>query len=235
MRVLDQCRRALARHGLSGSAAIVVKMILRGGLSRSERIDRDMTFDTQWGVETSGSGTPDISDVVGGNWAYGTKYHGCSAKDLDDLLTRNKLNHREFTFVDLGAGKGRAVLLASRFPFRQVVGVEYSASLCEIAKRNVIRFPKSEQRSQIEIVCEDAAEFTLPVGPLILFMFNPFSSVVMDRVVHNVIESYQVEKRRIVIVYFNALFTTKWDAVNFLYRVNPESDWAAIWDTKAAS
>lgn len=43
----------------------------------------------------------------------------------------------ELTFVDLGAGKGRAMLLASELPFRRIVGVEFSPELCDVARRNL--------------------------------------------------------------------------------------------------
>ncbi|HVA32678.1 MAG TPA: class I SAM-dependent methyltransferase, partial [Candidatus Baltobacteraceae bacterium] len=44
---------------------------------------------------------------------------------------------RQATFVDVGAGMGRAVLLASEYPFKQVIGVELSRALAEIARENL--------------------------------------------------------------------------------------------------
>ena len=42
-----------------------------------------------------------------------------------------------YTFVDLGAGMGRAMLLAAAYPFRAVVGVELHPTLARIARRNL--------------------------------------------------------------------------------------------------
>jgi len=43
-----------------------------------------------------------------------------------------------FSFVGLGAGKGRAVAVASAFPFRAIVGIELNPKLCRVATRNAM-------------------------------------------------------------------------------------------------
>src|SRR5580765_6779748 len=43
---------------------------------------------------------------------------------IDELAKRTSINFAEFTFIDLGSGKGRALLMASDYPFRKIVGVE---------------------------------------------------------------------------------------------------------------
>src|SRR5579871_6336835 len=42
-----------------------------------------------------------------------------------------------YTFVDVGAGKGRAMLLASELPFRHVIGAELNPDMAAIAQRNL--------------------------------------------------------------------------------------------------
>jgi predicted RNA methylase len=57
---------------------------------------------------------------------------------LVDALLRNigEDLHR-FSFVDFGSGKGRVLLVASHYPFREVVGVEFSPELQKIAEGNI--------------------------------------------------------------------------------------------------
>ena len=43
----------------------------------------------------------------------------------------------EVSFIDVGAGMGRAVLLAAELPFRRVVGVELNPTLARIARKNL--------------------------------------------------------------------------------------------------
>src|SRR5262245_54030407 len=93
----------------------------------------DSQFDLKYGVDTSGRVVPAESDVVGSNWIHGAKYDAEDATALDEILSELPIRYDHFTFVDLGSGKGRAVLVASRFPFKRVMGVEYSKTLNEIA------------------------------------------------------------------------------------------------------
>ena len=44
-----------------------------------------------------------------------------------------------YGFVDVGAGKGRALLLAAELPFRKIIGVELNEELTRIAQKNVAR------------------------------------------------------------------------------------------------
>lgn len=82
------------------------------------------------------------------------------------------------TFVDLGSGKGRAVLLASRRPFRAVVGIEHREALHRVALRNFARFG-AHCRCPVHLLCGDVADHPLPDGPLLLWLFNPFGADVV--------------------------------------------------------
>ena len=47
------------------------------------------------------------------------------------------VDHREFSFVDYGSGKGRVLMLAAAYPFRRILGVEFSESLDRVARDNI--------------------------------------------------------------------------------------------------
>lgn len=88
----------------------------------------------------------------------------------------------ETTFVDLGAGMGRAVLLASELGFNSVAGVELHPMLARIARKNVSLWRAAgRERAPMRIVEGDATEFALPVGPVLVFLFNPFGAAVLRR------------------------------------------------------
>ena len=142
------------------------------------------------------------------------------------------LRHEDFTFVDFGSGKGRAVLVASRYPFRKVVGVEYSAQLSDIARHNVSRFPKAEKRcKEVELVCADAARCPIPQGPLVIYLYNPFGKAVMTQLVQNVSASIQEDPRRILVLYFTAVYADVWKNAGFMEEVRASS-WLSIYDTR---
>jgi SAM-dependent methyltransferase len=90
---------------------------------------------------------------------------------------------KQFCFVDVGCGKGRALLIASRYPFAQLIGVEYAKKLCQQASRNLERCGVPAHRSQI--ICQDAAYFRFPEQNLVAYFYNPFDATVLSAVMCN--------------------------------------------------
>lgn len=123
------------------------------------------------------------------------------------------------TFVDLGCGKGRALLVASEFPFRDILGVELSAPLARVARRNAAliarRFP---QRPAISIAVADASTFPLPAGNLVLFLYHPFSAGLVARVAAGIDAALAAERRTVHVVYYNPVAGHCFDASQRLRR-----------------
>jgi SAM-dependent methyltransferase len=114
------------------------------------------------------------------------------------------LRHRieDYTFVDLGCGKGRAVLLASEFGFREAVGVELNAGLVEIARANAEMWTAAgKARSPIRIEYGDAAAVQWPNGPCLVYLYNPFAEPVMRAVVKAMLERFGDRRDELAIVY----------------------------------
>jgi hypothetical protein len=88
------------------------------------------------------------------------------------------LDPTQTTFVDLGAGRGRALILAARMGFRRVIGVELDERLASDAGINIARWSSrggaNRKNQEIRVVRTDAASFTMPPGPLVVSLFNPF-------------------------------------------------------------
>jgi SAM-dependent methyltransferase len=109
----------------------------------------------------------------------------------------------DYTFVDLGCGKGRAVLLASEFRFREVVGVELNPSLAAIAQANADLWTAAgKARCPIRIEQADAAEFSWPAGPSVVFLFNPFSATVMQRVIDRITAAFSDRPNDLAVLYY---------------------------------
>ena len=144
-------------------------------------------FDAQFGVKTSGlvpgrhlkSGHP--------HDRHSTAYYGVAPSVFHALVKRWQRTSPaaplvETTFVDLGAGMGRALLLASTLKFKSVIGVELHPHLASIAGTNARLWRAAgRERSILRIVEADAVEFPLPPGPVVVFLFNPFGATVMRR------------------------------------------------------
>ena len=111
-----------------------------------------------------------------------------------------------YTFVDLGAGKGRALLMASMYPFARIVGVEVQPTLEAVARRNIEVFSRPGQLCRrIESLCADAREYDFPLENLVLYLFNPFPAYVLREVLEKLAASARSAPRPIFVLY-NAPF-----------------------------
>ena len=111
-----------------------------------------------------------------------------------------------FTFIDLGSGKGRTLLMASDYPFRRIVGVELLPALHRAAQENLGKYRSERQKCfAIEAICGDAAEFAFPVEPTVLFLFNPFPESGLRRVIANLERSLREQPRVVYVLYHNPL------------------------------
>ncbi|HYT19559.1 MAG TPA: class I SAM-dependent methyltransferase [Candidatus Polarisedimenticolia bacterium] len=123
---------------------------------------------------------------------------------MDALAQHTKINFNDFTFIDLGSGKGRTLLMASDYPFRRIVGVELLPSLNEIAQQNLAQYHSDSQKCfAIESVCADATTFPLPDGALVIFLFNPFPESGLRRTIANLKNSVDAHPRPVIVIYHN--------------------------------
>jgi SAM-dependent methyltransferase len=124
-----------------------------------------------------------------------------------------------YTFVDLGCGKGRALVVAGAAGFGRVVGVELDAGLAAKARDNLSRAARrGSLRSSTEVLMIDAANLVPPEGPLVVYLHNPFGEETLRDVVSALDASWREQPRPILAVYYNpvhdALFDpTSWEAV----------------------
>jgi SAM-dependent methyltransferase len=177
-------------------------------------------FDLQHGTETSGLilGEKLVSGERNDLWS--TAYYGISPSGFNQALSALDLDWRRFTFVDLGSGKGRALLLASRFPFRRIVGVELAPELSEVAAANILRFSASWQQCRdVEAHTGDAAEFSYPRGPIVLYLYHPFLAPVLKRCLANLSRALAAEPRELYVVYVNPVFERLMKQVPGLVRL----------------
>jgi SAM-dependent methyltransferase len=174
------------------------------GLYRSFRAVHP--FDERFGVETSGL----IYELPSGHQhdLHNNGYFAVAPSVFHAIMRAMQeqldLDCQRFRFVDLGSGKGRALLLASDYPFREIIGVELSPELDLIARSNIARY--SEAKSGLPPVMTmqgDVTDFAWPAGPLIVYMWNAFTRPVMDRVFRNLESSLKEQPRELYLVYIH--------------------------------
>lgn len=125
---------------------------------------------------------------------------------LDTLQQQECLDLPLFSFIDLGSGKGRTLLMASDYPFRRIVGVELLPALNAIAKENLGKYKGDSQRCfRLESMCADATTVSLPEDPLLIYLFHPFQEEGLRRFLENLKRSLEQHPRRVYVAYHNPL------------------------------
>jgi len=161
-----------------------------------------LRWDREHGVDTAGSIQLHSLTVSGPNRNYGNEAVCTSPKTFDFMMQSLPRDLSGFTFVDIGSGKSRTLLLASRYCFAQIIGVEFAKELAACARRNIASFRCTRQRCRdLSLVEADATQFTFPEAPLVLYFYNPFAQNVFDVVLGNLTASLKARQRNCYILY----------------------------------
>lgn len=189
--------RLVRRHGLGESARFVGRNIRHLVADRLAR-----RWDRANNVDTAGSIQLAMLDVVGPNRDKGNECVCTSPKSFDFIMKSLPADLSGTTFIDIGSGKSRTLLLASHYPFGHIVGVEFARELAAIARRNIETYSSPGRKCRALTVVEgDAAAYAFPDTPLVVYFYNPFSRDVFEVVLANLTASLQRAPRRCFVVY----------------------------------
>ena len=173
---------------------------VRYGLVHLLARTRDEGFDVKYGTNTTASLSMRYDEQpMPGQVVRSLPTH---PKVLKYILKNLPIDYREFTFIDFGCGKGRALLCAADFPFNRIIGVEWSKDLSDIAIRNLKIYRSYKQKcTALEVHCMNVVDYKFPASNIVLFMFNPFGPKIITQVFENIQKSALVSPHRFLILY----------------------------------
>jgi SAM-dependent methyltransferase len=205
--LFNRVLRAWRRRTLGDFARLVIYnlRLMLTGKHRFRNEAYDLAFDEEHGLDTVGREEVEFMFPDTELRVHGRGYEPAPVDRFRAVMQQlPDLRLSDYYFVDLGSGKGRALLLASHYPFRKIVGVEYSPSLHEIAEKNIAQFRSREQRPvDIELVCADASVFEFPAADTVCFMYHPFDDWLMRKTMHNILASLDRQPRKFYVIYLN--------------------------------
>ncbi len=181
-------------------------------------------------------------DTTWSNVSFATRvreiFAGRGYQPTDPAIFREMMQHvsadlSRFTFIDLGSGKGRALLLARDYPFRRIFGVELLPELHEVARQNVARLPEGEQ-ARFELVCTDARQFNFPNDPTFLYLFDPLPAEILVEVVGRLEESLRAASREVIVGYQNPVSEQVLAKSAAFQKIDGTMQWA-LYRTKTVS
>jgi hypothetical protein len=223
-------RRALRRRGVAGTVRLVgrtlVARLLPALAARRRAPAAPSAFDVEHGVDTSGTIELHELAIPSPDVVHGVCYQPTPPEIFREMMAQLPIRHPEFTFVDIGSGKGLVLLLASDSPFQRIEGVEFAAELHAVAERNLRAYRGPSRRCHdLVSVHVNALEYELPATPLVLYLFNPFRQPIMAALLRRIEASLAAHPRPMWILYYNAAQHGVFDASPHFERAATDVDY----------
>ncbi len=182
------------------------------------------SFDRCYGTDTSGLIWGEELSTGSKSDRWNTAYYGIAPSVFHAVLAKIGSSVEGATFVDMGSGKGRGVMLATSYPFKAVYGVELSTELNQIAVANLKTYQSAvHSRAPVHLQCMDAADFEFPLEPLVLFFYHPFCRPILQKVLGRLEHSLRERPRPAHIVYINTELRQLLDSAPFLEQISEET------------
>jgi hypothetical protein len=203
-----QCwRESQARHGfwttVRSFAGNIWEFVRESTPAQRRQSYGDAEYDWDHHVNTTGA-TVNCRERLLGH--FHSPYQPTDPALFAEIMANLTIDFREFTFIDMGSGKGRVLLMAADYSFRRILGVELFPALHRVAQENLSTYKSDSQRCYVlETVCGDAREFIFPQEPIVLYLFNPLPESGLIEMMANLDSSLRQHPRMVYVLYHNPL------------------------------
>ena len=199
----DESRRIGHLRSAQHLVSLLGQFVRDSTPSRRRQRYGDVDFDWDYRVDTTAATVSWRDRLLG---LFNSPYQPTDPALFHEMLGELKINFRDFTFVDIGSGKGRVLLMAAEYPFRRILGVELFPSLHRTAQENIAKFRSDSQKCfAIESVCADARDFVFPSEPLLVYLFNPLPEAGLRQLLTKLKASSKRRPRPVFLLYSNPL------------------------------
>lgn len=163
----------------------------------------DMRYGTQTGLIVDQLELPEVITIE--RIRSSSRFHPTPIRIMRlvlKMLPRYQVKYDQWIFIDIGAGLGRNLLLASGYPFKRIIGIEISSFLCEKAYENIRQYnSKVKEPSIAEMYCTDVLEFEFPQEDTILYFWEPFTRAVMEQLLVRIEEQTRLYDTKFMLIF----------------------------------
>lgn len=140
----------------------------------------ELRKDWELGIDTLGNRTADELTIECGSKDVGHFYQPSSSILFEKAMNQLPFNFNDKVFLDLGSGKGRALVLAAEAGFKKVIGVEYATELNDIAYTNIEKVRSRYPSTEFILTEGDALNYEIGQDVDVIYLFNPFDEEAID-------------------------------------------------------
>jgi SAM-dependent methyltransferase len=194
-------------------------------LKQTRHAVAEVLYERRYGIDTSNN------EILREHDAENVGYTPMNWRQFKWALPVSSVG-RDDVFIDIGSGKGRAVLVAAvDYPFARVIGVELTKELHETAERNLAAVQARLKSGAVDLVRADVTDYAIPDDVTVVYMNNPVRGKIFGSVVDAIRASQQRRPRRMRLIYHNPaeeqmlLATGDWRRVRSIVRRRDRGKW----------
>jgi SAM-dependent methyltransferase len=171
----------------------------------------ELRGERKYGIHTMGEDELASLKIDGTDISHASIYMPVNYYILEQLMQETVRYGGNKTFLDIGCGKGRVMVVAAAFGFKQITGIDFSKTFCEEATLIVSQYAQRNPGAEFKVIHENASGYEIPGDISTIFLFNPFDEFMMWPVVSHIVDSQEAHPRTIRVLYANpqhkAVFT----------------------------
>ena len=149
------------------------------------------------------------------NLKHSSIYQACNYYILEKGFNYLQSINANKNLIDFGCGKGRPMIVAASYGFKNIIGIDFAKALCNAAEENIKNTQSLYPLVKFNIVWDDVVNYKIENSTDVFFFFNPFDEVVMLQVVKNILTSLKEKLRRIYIMYVNPVHKEIFESAGF--------------------
>ena len=186
----------------------LMKHLRDRGLSRTAQVGlsawRDRSFDDSGGFDTRTCDDLHTRKRRIPALQHATIYAPTRALPLSGLLRALKVP-RDAVFVDLGCGKGRALIVAAQYGVRRLKGIELVPEFVRSCEMNLQKVLSRGADLEWQILNLDIRDYAVSPEDDVFYLYDPCAWPVVLACLTNILASWREHPRRLQVIYHDNL------------------------------
>ena len=167
----------------------------------------DLIFSIRYGAKFNESIKLNSLRINSPNRIHGVPYKASSYYYVKLAFRNLPVDFKKSFLIDFGSGKGNVILMAYNLGFQKILGIEFAQELASSSEEKIKKMIGKNSNAEITIINTDAVSYAIPPDSNVFFFYNPFNNSVFEKVLDNIEKSLNLSKRKIFIVYINAVIS----------------------------